>query len=124
MSGYQPELDASFIERQRLRLEALRRQLAGAEHAYHRMLRAGGGREAREREDDAQELAEREVDVAVNRVDERRLRAVERALSKIAEGIYGLSDANGMPIPKDRLEAVPEAILTVHEKDDAERRQR
>lgn len=124
MSSQQPELNASFVERQRQRLEALRRQLTGAELTHQRTLRAGGALEAREREEDAQDLAEREVDEAVNRVDERRLRAVERALRKIEEGTYGLSDASGMPIPKARLEAIPEATLTVHEENDAEKRQR
>jgi len=36
-------------------------------------------------------------------------------LEKISEGSYGLSDASGQPIPKERLEATPEAIYTVAE---------
>jgi DnaK suppressor protein len=46
---------------------------------------------------------------------ERRLENIERALQKIDEGTYGLSDESGEPIPKGRLEAVPEAIRTVDE---------
>ena len=39
----------------------------------------------------------------------------ERALQKIADGTYGYSDRSGEPIPKLRLEAMPEATLTVEE---------
>jgi DnaK suppressor protein len=34
----------------------------------------------------------------------------ERALAKIEEGTYGLSDISRLPIPRARLEAIPEAI--------------
>jgi DnaK suppressor protein len=40
---------------------------------------------------------------------------IERALEKIKDGTYGVSDASGRPIPRDRLEAMPEAIYTVDE---------
>ena len=55
-------------------------------------------------------MAQSEVDEAVDVVEEQRLRAVERALAKIEEGTYGLSDVSGDPIPKARLEAIPEAV--------------
>jgi DnaK suppressor protein len=38
---------------------------------------------------------------------------VQRALQKIEEGTYGLCDATGEPILRERLEAVPEAIYTL-----------
>ena len=57
-----------------------------------------------------------------DQVDARRLRVVERALQKIDEGTYGLSDASGKPIPKDRLESTPEAILTAQEEQREENR--
>ena len=37
------------------------------------------------------------------------------ALQKIAEGTYGISDRSGAPIPKARLVATPEAVVTVEE---------
>jgi len=51
------------------------------------------------------------------RADEQmpRAAAIERALAKIADGTYGLSDVTGRPIPMDRLRAVPEAICTLAE---------
>ena len=57
-------------------------------------------------------------------MEEQRLRAIERALAKIDEGTYRLSDLSGDPIPKARLEAMPEAVLTIQEEEARERRQR
>ena len=68
-----------------------------------------------EYEDDAQRLALLEIDSVQVARDLARLNRVERALQKIAERTYGLSDASGEPIPEARLEAVPEAIYTLVE---------
>ena len=126
MANQHDNTDHAFLQRQRVRLEELRGQLQRSEGsaALERSRRADQGREARELEEDAQDLAEREIDEAVHRHDDRRLRAVERALQKIAEGTYGLSDLSGAPIPTARLQAIPEALLTVEEEAQAEKRQR
>jgi DnaK suppressor protein len=113
------ELDQEFIAQQKQRLQDLRSELE----------RVRGGLEddqryrAEEEEDFtqhdsgdmSQSLFTREVDATVERQVERRLENVERALQKIEEGTYGLSDDSGEPIPRGRLEAVPEAIRTVDE---------
>jgi DnaK suppressor protein len=126
MSDQHSNTDHAFLQRQRKRLEELRHQLQQAEAsvAQERSRRADQGCEAREIEEDAQDLAEREIDEAVHRYDDRRLRAVERALQKIREGTYGLSDVSGKPIPRARLKAIPEALLTVEEVAQAEKHQR
>ena len=49
-----------------------------------------------------------------------RLERVERALAKIDNGTYGLSDVSGQPIPRERLEAVPEAACTLREEQERE----
>ena len=116
-----------FVEQQRKRLEALRKQLSGTEasqDARERVFRKEHGGEAKEFEDEAQNMAENEIDEAIHRVDDRRLRAIDRALAKIGEGTYGLSDMSGKPIPKARLEATPEAVLTVEEEEQREKQQR
>jgi DnaK suppressor protein len=46
-----------------------------------------------------------------------RLARVDRALEKIEEGSYGLSDVSGHAIPRERLEAVPEALYTLDEEE-------
>jgi DnaK suppressor protein len=118
-------LSRAFIEQQRQRLVALRNQLLGGEEddlARKRAFQLQHGDEAGEEEDAAQDLSQREVDQALHDVDDHRVANVERALQKIAEGSYGLSDLSGEPIPKTRLETTPEAVLTVQEERDREAR--
>ncbi|KZC16626.1 conjugal transfer protein TraR [Rhodanobacter sp. FW510-R12] len=118
-------LSRGFVEQQRLRLLALRKQLLGGEEADlagKRAFRLQHGDEAEEEEDDAQDLSQREVDQALHDVDDHRVANIERALQKIDEGSYGLSDLSGKPIPKARLETTPEAVLTVQEERDREAR--
>jgi DnaK suppressor protein len=110
--------DQSFMRRQHQRLIKLRAALQSA-------TRAGETKEkdiisqsqdgAQEQEEDAQKLAMLEVEGTLVAHDLGRLAQVERALAKIEEGTYGLSDVSGRPIPQERLEAMPEAIDTVEE---------
>ena len=109
-------LSKDFVNEQRKRLEALREQLSRASAVAAQRDRqdvtTGGPLDA----GDLGEIAtERETDEALDKVTEGRLRSVERALQKIAEGTYGISDSSGEAIPKERLEKVPEAIYTVEE---------
>ena len=116
MSAKNAGLSKQFIEQQQKRLEALREKLQASS-----ALAAD-----RDRQDvtsngtlDVAELGEiateRDTDEALDKVTERRLRTVERALQKITEGTYGLSDLSGKAIPQARLQTVPEAIYTVDE---------
>lgn len=114
-----PHLDPAFIEKQRQRLGKVRADLVAAadddesdENSVRSESAASGSREY---EDDAQRLdmLEREGNLVVR--DVGRLERVDRALKKIEEGTYGLSDQSGQPIPRERLEAVPESIYTFAE---------
>ena len=118
-------LSRGFVEQQRQRLVALREQLLGGEAnnlARERAFQLQHGDEAAEEEDTAQDLTQREVDQALHDVDDRRIANIERTLQKIEDGSYGLSDLSGEPIPRTRLEATPEAILTVQEERQREAR--
>ena len=111
-------LSPQFIAAQRERLEALKAELLGADSTAQEETRAGqedGGAEAEEYEDAAQALDLKEVLQARHDVDQPRLANIDRALKKIELGTYGLSDKSGKAIPKERLEASPEAVLTVEE---------
>ena len=118
MNSNAAAIDAVFIGKQQEELLKLRAALVHAAQADEddegdvRGENRGGPREY---EDDAQKLALLEVDG--NRVVRslHRLNLVNRALEKIVEGTYGLSDVSGKPIPRQRLEAVPEAICTLDE---------
>jgi DnaK suppressor protein len=118
-------LDAAFLESQRQRLVQLRGSLRDSSRTTR--LEEQGVRDQRtaspeEREDDAQDLAalEREDQLAAHL--QQRLVGIERALQKIQEGSYGLSDVSGQPIPRQRLERVPEAVMTQSEAEARERR--
>ena len=113
------KLDSAFIEKQRHRLNKVRDELSAG-------TRAAEGREqdvrtesansaSREYEDDAQRLNLLDLEEDVVTHDVARLERVNRALQKIEEGTYGLSDQSGTPILRDRLEAVPESVLTFAE---------
>jgi len=120
----QSHLSPEFIAQQRKRLETLRKQVLGGElnvNARKRAYTEEHGDEPEEFEDSAQDLALEEVRQAQHDVDEQRVADIERALQKIDEGSYGLSDESGDPIPKARLEATPEAVLTVKEEEARER---
>jgi DnaK suppressor protein len=111
-------IDAAFLEKQRQYLLRLRAGLLAAAEATETdegELKEDRGGGAVELEDDAQELDALERDGNLVVRDLERLERVDRALQKIAEGTYGLSDGSGEPIPRERLEAVPEALYTLSE---------
>jgi len=72
----------------------------------------------------SQDMFTREMDASIGEQVGRRLGEVDRALQKIEEGTYGLSDDSGESIPRGRLEAVPEALRTVEEQQRFERERR
>jgi DnaK suppressor protein len=118
MPEQQGNLGEAFIAQQRKRLEAMRRELLGGEEdtvADERTSQEEHGDEAEEFEDEAQGMAQNEVNQALHDVNDQRISDIERALQKIDEGTYGLSDESGEPIPRARLEVMPEAIFTVEE---------
>jgi DnaK suppressor protein len=118
-------LDPGFIEKQRQALMKLRAELASAirdeeaEGAAINDENAGGPREY---EDDAQKLNALELDGALLLRDLERRGRVDRALKKIEEGTYGFSDMSGLPIPRERLEVVPESIYTLTEEQALEKK--
>jgi DnaK suppressor protein len=65
--------------------------------------------------DDAQFLADEEVDEGLRERLRQELAAIERAERRLAEGSYGRSVESGEPIPAERLEAIPWAERTAEE---------
>lgn len=65
--------------------------------------------------DQAAELYQDELDDSRSEDLREQLVAVERAEERLAAGTYGLSLESGLPIPDERLEAIPIAELTVEE---------
>ena len=109
-------LSNDFIDQQRKRLGALRKELqANSAVAAQRDRQDVTSDGVLDTADMGEIATERQTDEALDKVTERRLRTVERALQKIAEGTYGLSDLSGKAIPQERLQIVPEAIYMVDE---------
>jgi DnaK suppressor protein len=71
--------------------------------------------------DDAQFLADEEVDEGLRERLRQELEAIERAERRLAEGSYGRSVESGEPIPDERLEAIPWAERTAEEQSRYER---
>ena len=115
MNSKTPGLDEAFIQKQRRQLTKLREELLRStrtEETEETEIHSQAVGEAHESEDDAQKLVMLEIDGALVDRNLQRLTRIERALQKIEDGTYGISDASGEAIPRERLEVVPEAIYT------------
>lgn len=111
-------LDPAFVEAQRKRLQAMLEEIkhagdaAGSDEVTAQFASVG---EVRDSGDDGLTMEIGESDDATVRHAVRRLGDIRRALKKIEQGTYGLSDVSGKPIGKERLMAVPEALTAIGE---------
>jgi len=115
-----PTLDAAFIEKQRRHLVELRAALLESmqnDEAEEAGIKRERLDRPQEHEDDAQKLTSLELGGNLVVRIRKRLAIVERALKKLEGGTYGVSDVSGRSIPRERLEAIPEAICTLDEED-------
>jgi DnaK suppressor protein len=112
------ELDEKFIEQQKGRLLDRKAELERMQRDAQEVSRERS-QEYQDTQadsgDESQYLFEREVDATLGQQFGQELKDVNRALEKIEEGTYGLSDRSGEPIAKGRLEAIPEALYTIEE---------
>ena len=121
------EIDQQFVGSQRERLLGLREELVRIKDGVaddERNLGEAEGDTTLDSGDLSQDMFTREMDASIGEQVERRLGEVARALRKIEEGTYGLSDDSGESIPWGRLEAVPEAVRTVEEQQRFEQERR
>jgi len=121
------EIDQQFVAQQRERLLGLRDELVRIREgmaADEEDLGETEGDTTLDSGDLSQDMFTREMDASIGEQAERRLGEIDRALRKIEEGTYGLSDESGEPMPRGRLEAVPEAARTVEEQQRFEQERR
>ena len=109
-------LSASELDRLRRALVAKRDALLEAQRSSLEAQRGVGERES-EAGDEAETSIEQEGALRLGAFDAALLAAVERALAKMEEGRYGVSEESGKPIPLARLEAVPWARRTAGEEE-------
>ncbi len=67
--------------------------------------------------DEATMVRDRDQAMIESEIDRETLEKVDRALARVDEGTYGVSEVSGRPIPIERLEAVPWATTLVDEPD-------
>ncbi len=101
-------------------LDELRRRLTEERTRILGVIQAPGATappEARgpELEEAAQRAAERDQALGIVARERALLADVERALAKLDDGKYGVSEKTGAPIPYERLAAVPWARQGVDE---------
>lgn len=121
------ELDEGFVAQQKERLLELREELLRIQRGMEGDQQNRGeeqGDTQPDSGDESQDMFNREMDATIGQQAGQRVQDVERALEKIEEGTYGLSDESGDPIPRGRLEAMPEAIRTVNEQQEFEKERR
>jgi RNA polymerase-binding transcription factor DksA len=61
-------------------------------------------------------VVERERDLALSAQARQTVAEIDAALERMAVGTYGYSLVSGVPIPRERLEAIPWATVLVEEK--------
>jgi DnaK suppressor protein len=82
------------------------RELSSALGEAHSRVPAAGGWQG-DMIDNANADAEAELQIRLHQTDGRLARAIELALARIKEGVYGVCQVCKQPISQARLEAVP-----------------
>jgi RNA polymerase-binding transcription factor DksA len=115
-TGAEPAFDETFLEAQRqLLLQERATYLRQAETLQAEAdslaeLREPGDVQFDEESGEGDTLAvERERDLALSARARQEIEEIDRALAKIDAGTYGICEVSGEPIPKARLEAIPQA---------------
>lgn len=114
-----PHLTRNQLGRFEERLQRERARLLGLTSTSDTPAEMPGLADPSDAADLAEVQVERTTQNTLTEVDRAQLAQVNRALAKVAEGSYGLSDVTGEPIPLARLEALPWATTNV---EDAPRR--
>jgi DnaK suppressor protein len=109
-------LSSEDLERFRKRLledrANIETRIQGRIDDLERGSRAGG---VGDQGDEAHAIADREQAIDDNDLERELLGRIDKALSRIDAGTYGVSEVSGKPIPKERLDALPTATTLVDE---------
>jgi len=102
-----------FQERLEAERATIESRMAARSRDYEQTMREDAGRG--DSGDESFRVYDREFKVDVDVLDRATLAEIERALRRIEEGSYGVSEVSGKAIPIERLEAVPYAVTLVDE---------
>lgn len=106
---------SDFISRQRERLLEMEQEFLGHANKNHRSETL-----VAETPCELNKQGVHTLNAGQKRFNSVRLGDVQRALQKIEDGTYGLSDESGDQIPRARLEAFPDALFTEREEEERE----
>ncbi|GAA0615378.1 TraR/DksA family transcriptional regulator [Kribbella sandramycini] len=117
---------AAELAELRTELEAdvvhLRQEIKDAEQEIVGLLRDGGDGAGNDQADVGSTTLERDHEMSLANNARDMLDQIERALSRIEDGTYGICESCGNAIGKGRLQAFPRATLCVSCKEREERR--
>jgi DnaK suppressor protein len=100
----------------------LQEEIHGAEQEIVGLLRDGGDGAGNDQADVGSTTLERDHELQLANNARNMLNQIERALSRIDDGTYGVCESCGKAIGKGRLQAFPRATLCVSCKEREERR--
>ncbi|MDX6241515.1 MAG: DnaK suppressor protein [Kribbellaceae bacterium] len=100
----------------------LQEEIHGAEQEIVGLLRDGGDGAGNDQADVGSTTLERDHELQLANNARNMLNQIERALSRISDGTYGVCESCGKAIGKGRLQAFPRATLCVSCKEREERR--
>ena len=103
-----------FEERLKADREAIESRIATNRRGIQETVREESG--VGDFEDEADLIYEREAEIDENARDREELARINRALERVEQGTYGLSEVSAKPIPIERLEALPYATTLVDER--------
>jgi RNA polymerase-binding protein DksA len=118
-------MEQDFIDRMKnslteLKSEIISNLMAGSEDFKQIM----EGMDPKDLADTASDDIDRKMIEAIGSQELKRLKLIDSALTRIQQGKYGLCLKCGKRIPRDRLEAIPYALMCVECKTAEERRNR
>ena len=118
-------MDQRFLGRMERSLNELKREIiANLISSNEDFKQIVEGMEPKDLADIASDDIDRKMIEAIGIQDMKRLKLIESALTRIQQGKYGLCMKCGKKIPKDRLEAIPYALMCIDCKSAEERRNR
>jgi len=121
--SYTKDFDVKFLKAQRDELEARRaselRRATRLEDEAESLVENGEMGDV-QFDDEGGEgdtmVVQRDLDRVLSSQARAAIEEIDAALQRIAEGTYGYSAVSGQPIPRERLEALPETTMLATEK--------
>ena len=118
-------MDSSFIEHIKKSLSELKSEiisnLIASNEDFKEIME---GMDPKDLVDIASDDIDRKMIEALGAQELKRLKLIDSALTRIEQGKYGLCMKCGKKIPKDRLEAIPYALMCIVCKSAEERKNR